>query len=365
MKWTFVSLAAALAFLAPSAAAALGDSDDGLPRSSSGVARVVEIRVNGDAAALARVRMTARELLLRLDVQPNVKSIDEPETSADEPTPLVIAYVDLRSVSFPSIDIEDGKTRQELTRRSLSDVATLETGVESLLHVLYLAVESTLQVGVASPQPALAKRPEPPRTKPKSSVSRGRTGLDFGPLLRLSSLGGTRIVPGGGLLLEPRMDLGGGQLGLMLAGVVHGTSELSFEHGAVEVRPLQARLLPTFDWLLSSDVSGCLGFGAGLDAFMIEPVQPPDRGRVRIGASAIDPVLTGIIGARVPIAGRAFLSALASLDLDLVPTSFVARVGDTSEPILRLPRFRAGFTLALSFSAVGSRRFVPAAELAQ
>ncbi len=361
-----MGLAAALALLAPAAAAALGDSDsdDGLPRSRAGVARVVEIRVNGDAAALARVRVTARELLLRLDVQPNVKSIDEPETNADEPTPLVIAYVDLRSVSSPSIDIEDGKTRQELTRRSLSDVATLETGVESVLHVLYLAVESTLQVGVASPQQALAKRPEPPRAKPKSSVSRGPSGLDFGPLLRLSSLGGTRIVPGGGLLLEPRTDLGEGKLGLMLAGVVHGTSELSFEHGSVEVRPLQARLVPTFDWLLSSDVSGCLGFGAGLDAFVIEPVQPPDGGRVRVGESAIDPVLTGIIGARVPIAGRAFLSAQASLDLDLVPTSFVARVGDTSEAILQLPRFRAGFTLALSFSAVGSRRFVPAAEVA-
>jgi hypothetical protein len=74
-------------------------------------------------------------------------------------------------------------------------------------------------------------------------------------------------------------------------------------------------------------------------------------------------VLTGLIGARVPIAGRAFLSALASLDLDLAPASFVARVGDKTEPILPLPRFRAGFTLALSFSAAGSRRFGPAAEV--
>ena len=355
-------LAAALALLAPSAAAALGESEAALPRSRSGVARVVEIRVSGDAAALARVRLTARELLLRLDVQPIVKSVDEPETSADEPTPLVIAYIDLQRISSPRIDIEDGATRQELTRRSLSDVATLETGVESVLHVLYLAVESALQIGVGSPPPA--KRPEPPRIKPKSSASPGHSGLDFGPLLRLSSLGHTRVVPGGGLLLESRTDVGRGKLGLMLAGAVHGASELSFEHGAVEVRPLQARLVPTFDWLLSSDVSGCLGFGAGLDAFLIEPVQPPDNGRVRIGESAIDPVLTGLIGARVPIAGRAFLSALASLDLDLVPTSFVARVGDKTEPILPLPRFRAGFTLALSFSAVGTRRFAPAVEIA-
>lgn len=100
---------------------------------TTATARVVEIRVSGDATALARVRITARELLARLDVQPSVKTIDEPETSASEPVPLVVAYLDLRSLSAPSIDIEDGETRQELTRRHLSDVTSLETGVESLL----------------------------------------------------------------------------------------------------------------------------------------------------------------------------------------------------------------------------------------
>lgn len=357
-----MALTAALALLAPSTAAALGD--DGAGRGRSGVARIVEIRVSGDAEALARVRMTARELFLRLDVQPNVKAIEEPDTSADDPTPLVIAYVDLRNVSSPSIDIEDGKTRQELTRRSLSDIATLETGVESVLHVLYLAVESALQVGAAAPPPPPAKKPTPPERKPKRAAPPTRAGLDFGPLLRLSSLGDKRIVPGGGVLLEPRTELGRGQLGLMLAGVVHATSELSFEHGTVDVRPLQARLVPMLDWLLSSEVSGCFGLGAGLDAFVIEPVQPPDTGRLVAGKSAVDPVLTALLGARVPVADRVFLSALASLDLDLMPTAFVARVGEENQPLMQLPRLRAGFTLALSFSAVGSRRFASTTRVA-
>jgi hypothetical protein len=52
-----------------------------------------------------------------------------------------------------------------------------------------------------------------------------------------------------------------------------------------------------------------------------------------------------------------FLSALASLDLDLAPTSFVARRGSVSEPLLQLPRLRAGFTVALSFTAAGANRF--------
>lgn len=358
-----MGLGAALALLAPSAAAAQSAEPASAPV-RSGVARVVEIRVSGDAAALARVRMTARELLLRLDVQANVKTMDEPETPADEPTPLVIAYVDLRSVSAPSIDIEDGKTRQELTRRSLTDVATLETSVESVLHVLYLTVESALQVGVTPPPAPLTKKPTPPvEAQPPSTAprTRSRSGLDVGPLLRLSSLGGTRIVPGGGIALEPRTDVGPGYLGLLLSGAVHGTSELSFARGAVDVRPLQARFVPTFDWLLSPEVSGTLGLGAGLDAFMVEPVVPPEAGRLLVSDTAVDPVLTGLVGARVPVAGRVFLSALASLDLDLRPTSFVARVGPMNETVLQLPRWRAGFTLALSFSAAGARRFENAA----
>jgi hypothetical protein len=51
---------------------------------------------------------------------------------------------------------------------------------------------------------------------------------------------------------------------------------------------------------------------------------------------------------------------MASLDLDLAPTTFVATIGPSTQPILRLPRVRAGFTLALSFTAAGERRFIKA-----
>jgi hypothetical protein len=357
-----MALGAALALLAPSAAAALEATADAGAAAPSSVARVVEIRVSGDAAALARVRMTARELLLRLDVQPNVKAIDEPETSSAEPAPLVIAYVDLRSVASPSIDIEDGRTHQGLTQRRLSDVTSLETGVEALLHVLYLAVESTLQVDAQRPAPAPLpppKKPTPPlsvRTQPQQS----HFGFDVGPLLRLSSLGNARIVPGGGLGLEPRADFGRAQASLLVSGVLHGTSELSFAHGEAEVRPLQVRVVPTFDWLFSSEVSGCFGLGAGIDSLRVSPTQAPDIGVFAPPQTALDPVLSGLVGARLPISGRAFLAAMASLDLDLAPTVFVARVGPMSEPILQLPRVRGGFTLALAFTAAGERRFAKA-----
>ena len=346
-------LRAALALLAPSAAVALEAAGPN-PATPDSVGRVVEIRVSGDAAALARVRMTARELLLRLDVQANVKAIDEPETGSSEPTPLVVAYVDLRSPASPSIDIEDGRTHHRLTQRRLSEVTSLETGVEALLHVLYLAVESALQVGLERSAPPPVKKPTPPPSNQASSV---HFGFDVGPLLRLSSLGGARIVPGGGVGLEPRADFGRAQVGLLVSGVLHGTSELTFAGGEADVRPLQVRVVPTFDWLLSPDVSGCFGLGAGLDSLRVSPSRAPDIGVAASPQSALDPILTGLVGARVPISGRVFLAGMASLDLDLAPTSFVARAGSRNLPVLELPRLRGGFTLALSFTAAGERRF--------
>lgn len=163
-------------------------------------------------------------------------------------------------------------------------------------------------------------------------------------------------------MLEPRVDIGGSRLvGLQISGAWHATSQMTFERGAAEVRPVQVRLVPTLDLPISSDASLCLGFGAGLDALQMQPTQAPELGVASPGESAFDPVLAGHVGARVPIAGRAFLTALASLDLDLAPTSFVVREGSQSRTLLALPRLRGGFSLALSFAVAGVRRFSPQA----
>ena len=366
MRRAFLALGFAFASLAAHAAAAEDATREGVDVKMP--ARVVEIRVAGDAAALAKVSITARELLLRLDVTPVVKALDEPPTPATEPVPLVIAYVDLLRVAAPSIDIEDGETHEELTRRNLSDVSSLETGVEAVLHVLYLAVESKLQVGLLPPRapapvstPVATKKPVPP-VAPGPDRGRSRFGLDVGPLLRLTSLGDGRFVPGGGLGLEPRVDFGRAQAGLMVTAALHGASELKFQRGSADVRPFQVRVAPTFDWLLARDMSAVSGLGAGLDSFLVAPGQAPDAGQAAPAQTAWDPVLTALLGIRMPISGRAFLAALATLDFDVAPTSFVAQRGLTSEPLLTLPRLRGGFTLALDFTVAGERRFSKAAR---
>jgi hypothetical protein len=165
-------------------------------------------------------------------------------------------------------------------------------------------------------------------------------------------------VPGGGLSVEPRLDWGRAQVGLQLSGTFHGSSELTAEHGAIaEVRPVQVRALSTVDWLLSPEASLCVGAGAGVDSLLFNPIQTPEAGTSAPAQSVLDPVLTGVLGARLRVSGRAFLSALASLDLDLAPTAFMVREREQVRPVLGLPRFRGGVTLALGFTAAGARRF--------
>lgn len=365
MKTACLGAAAALTLLLPSVVRAAPESASAVQPEA---ARVVEIRVDGDAAALVQVRITARELLLRLGVVPEVRASDEPASDADATSPLVIAYIDLRDVSAPSIEIQDGRSHEPLTQRELSDVSSLETAVEAALHVLYLSLESmgeleppapppAPEVLPAKPPPVIATPPKPVSVRPSRAASRSPFALDFGALLRLSSLGSSRIVPGGGIALEPRLDAGTLHAGLLLSSILHATTDLDFDQGRAELRPFQLRATPTLDLPLSDSASGCFGLGLGLDAFLLSPRSDPQDGRAVTAKTALDPIVSALIGARMPISKRVTLGALASVDLDLEPSRFVARQGSDRTPILALPRVRGGFTLALSFTAVGRQRF--------
>jgi hypothetical protein len=184
-----------------------------------------------------------------------------------------------------------------------------------------------------------------------------RLGLDIGPLLRVSSLGGSRIVPGGGVSIEPRLGSEKVRFELAISGVLHSSSQLFFEGGAADVRALQARVMPMLDWSMARDVSAGVGAFGGVDSFSVMPWQAPQGGISEPARTAIDPMVGAALGAKLLIAGRAHLAALASLDIDLAPTSFVAREGDERRSIWTLPRVRGGLTLALSFTLAGASLF--------
>jgi hypothetical protein len=332
----------------------------------SAQAPLVEIRVLGDETALTRVRATATELFARLDVRVSVVADGTDTTGPSDDDPLVLAYIDLRVPTAPMVDVDDGRTRQELMRRRLADVSSLETGVEAAVHVVYASVEALLQLTAhrraAKPAPA---PPPPPTAPPRPTAApisgvgerpeRG-AGLDLGAAFRLVSLGDARLSPGAGAALDARIDAGALQAELAFLGVLHAASELEFNEGSAMLRPYALRVLPGVSVRLTPRLLASLGVGVGLDHFVLDAQSAPSGGTA-IDRTVTDPVLASQLGLRFPIGGAWFLSVLGTLDLDLEPTRFVIGRGGAVEPLLALPRLRGGMLLIASLSPTRVRRF--------
>jgi hypothetical protein len=316
----------------------------------------VEIRVLGDERALALVRATATELFSRLEVRLRVLGADEASPADD--VPLVLAYVDLRVPTSPLVDVDDGRTRQELMRRALPDVSSLETGVEAALHVVLSSVESMLQLAEPVPPPPVAS-PPPPAPAPKSDP-RG-PGVDVGALFRLVSFGASRLTPGAGAALEFRTDLGSVQPELGIWGAIHTTTALDFSDGHASVRPYALRVMPGLSARMSRSLLGSVAFGVGLDHFVLEAGAPPSGGQIRDRVVS-DPVLSAQLGLRFPLVGAWFMSAQGTLDVDLAPTRFMAERELAREALFALPRWRGGFTLVASLSPTAIQRFPRSGE---
>lgn len=356
-RWRRLLLAAL-----PILAALPASADPDAAGAASAAPQRVEIRVLGDEAALARVRATATELFARLDVR--LRVLADGDASVDA-APLVLAYIDLRVPTAPRVDVDDGRTRQELMRRSLGDVSSLETGVEAAVHVVYSSVESLLQLDAAKPrvEPAPLARPAAPAAQapPPATSERRGAGLDVGALLRLVSLAGSRWVPGAGASLDFRADAGPLQAELSLVGVIHTSSQLAFDDGRAALRPYALRLVPSLTAHVSDALLATAGVGVGLDHFVLDGQAPPSGGRA-LDHAVTDPVLASQLGLRFPLAGAWFASVLGTLDLDLAPTRFVAERGGAIEPLFTLPRLRAGLLVVASVSPTRVPRFATRAE---
>jgi hypothetical protein len=311
----------------------------------------VEIRVLGDETALARVRDTAAELFSRLEVRLRVLADADAAASPGAEPPLVLAYVDLRVPTSPLVDVDDGRTHQELMRRNLSDISTLETAVEAAVHVVYASVESLLLL--AGPQRAELPRPPRSRRAPSPPAS---SGLDLGALFRLVSLGGSRVAPGGGAALELRTDAGNVQAELGLFGALHAASQLDFDDGRLSLHPYALRLVPGLSARLSRQLQGSVGVGVGLDHFVLD-VHAPASGGKALDRAIYDPILATQLGLRFPLAGAWFASVLGTLDVDLAPTRFISENGDSRHVLFTLPRLRAGLVVIASLSPTSVRRF--------
>jgi hypothetical protein len=346
--------------------------------------RVIEIRVAGDPKAQSLTQAVASELFGRLRVRARVRA-EESADADNEPgsPPWLTAHVDLRVPSKPVVSLEQGRTGTPLTPQVISDVTSLETGIEAALHIVYAAAEAALALPEPAevddstsgsspeetePLPARAPKPSSPAQAPSSGL---KLGLDLGALGRVAAFGAQHVVTGAGAIGELRADWSRLHAGLLLFGALHGTTDVAFGDGYSTVQPFSVRLIPTLDARLTGSVQGSFGVGVGLDQFTARvarpPSPPPMPGPIFIEnrrAVTVDPLISALAGVRVRSGSGTFVSLLGSLDFGLGASSLqLGRVGSVTS-VFDLPDVRASLVLSASFNSLGAPRFSPVAGAA-
>lgn len=379
----------------------------------TGAPHVVEIHVDGKPAYVAQTRTVATEILLRISVVPVVLAGDAAGPSYPTPgEPFVRAYFDFRTPA-PRLVIVDGATQRELERRTLPEGASLETSVEAASHVLYMVVDSLLEEApieksartsdsaaapvAADPTPKREMGPQSPSTfrKAKTKVepeidadgeaaldeapgpilerdaakSNGSTrrhssgfGLEAGVAFRTLYLGASRLQPGGGLALDLRNDTGSPRFSVVGMVSAHAPVELGVDAASVTLLPWTVALVPSFQSELASHVDALVGASASLTWFSL---NTGDRHGARAASSAggADVALGAVIGVRVRTSARLALTLSGTLDLDLMPRTFLADVDGERRVLAELPRLRPMVSLSATYSLLGANGVSHVAEV--
>lgn len=374
--------------------------------SQAGTARtraphVVEIHVDGKPAYVAQTRTVATELLLRISVVPVVLAEDAAGPSYPTPgEPFVRAYFDFRTPA-PRLVIVDGATQRELERRTLPEGASLETSVEAASHVLYMVVDSLLEEapieksartdpaetapkremgpqssstfpkakpnakveteldpdtdGEAAPDETPGATPERDAASANASTRRHSSalGLEAGVAFRTLYLGASRLQPGGGLALDLRNDTGSPRFSIVGMVSAHAPIELGVDQASVTLLPWTVALVPSFQSELASRVDALVGASASLTWFSL---STGDRHGAHAASSAggADVALGAVVGVRVRTSARLALTLSGTLDLDLMPRTFLADVEGERRVLAELPRLRPMVSLSATYSLLGA-----------
>lgn len=335
----------------------------------------VELRVMGTEQAVALTRSTSQELFDRLGVDVYVRSVSDPPPELPD-TPLAVATIEI-TPPLCSIVIVDGRTGAELDRRTFSE-SSVETAVEAAAHIAYFVVETLLEppppeqthpVEPAAPPP-VAPTPTPPPAvvtapapmPPLGDTSSTPVGLDLGLAFSAVGLGGSRLPPGAGLTAELRFPRSGVSFGALMAVTTHASTDLEFEGATADLRPSTLRLLGTLDTPLGSALAFTAAFGGGVEWLRLTPTSNPANVEVADAQSVFDPLISGLVGLRIKLGDRTFLSALGGVDLSLAPKTFQAKVGDETQDLLEMPPLRPVFLLGAAASLDEAPRFGTATE---
>jgi len=277
---------------------------------------------------------------------------------AGQPTDLAVGYVTVEPAADSRVVFVDGRTHEELERRTLERTDSLEMSIETVAHVICATIDSTLAMHAAppaapAPPPPLDALPSvPPRAPSATASAFGAwagvfgTGADYGAGFR----------GGAGGLLGATTGSSRVRASLLLFAADFPSQKLDRQGAAPSFGLFGARLLPGASVRVAEDIDALLGAGPGLDWLEVSPNAPPPGGTAATGVSSVDPVLSALVGARLRVGGHVGIWLGLGADLDAYRHRYVNAANGEPVPFFEMPRLRANAQagLTVAFGRDGS-----------
>jgi hypothetical protein len=326
----------------------------------------VQIDVAGSQAAVSSMAETTVELLARLQIVPRIRAVGEVIDGGrrvDTPVssrPLILAFIDLRSTSAPTVRVTEGTAHRLIVDRTLPASASLDLTVEEAAYIVYTVVDSLLRTEETrkadrkpSPTalpPPIAESDAPASGSELTRSPKPRLGLEAGLFLSANAFEGHAPSYGVGANVALGLRNVSPQPAVRLSATTYPTTHHEVAKVDAAVTSMSFRVVPTIEWLRTSTLSGLVGAGAGVDWFRVSPTPPPSYGQVKARPSNVDPVIATVVGARLRIVADLYFLLDLALDVDCAPRRYIAVANDNSVDLFAPARLRPSVAAGLLFA---------------
>lgn len=206
----------------------------------------------------------------------------------------------------------------------------------------------------SEPSPAGdAERDEPARDDTRTTTL-AALRADLAVFGSASMEGAFHPLPGLGATLDVGIQTGSWRIGGTLLGGSSFSSDVSASAGEATLRAEFVRAFATIDWQRSRRLALLSGLGGGVDRITIEARSAPPRIQSEGVERRVDPLISGLVGARIGLVGPVSLVAALFVDVDLTPHRFVAESASGHTALLEFGRVHACALAGLSVSLSGA-----------
>lgn len=338
----------------------------------------VPIAIAADSSNYERVSQVLNELLGRLGVTPEIRSVakvDPVEVVTPPATPdpaLARVFIDAIERDAAIVYIVDTRWERILVRRVPLLAGLDEVVREEIGHIVESSVEALRaggQIGVSraeasealgvppTPEKRLERepvaRPVTAKRTPKRSARKKERGLilDLGVGWEASLWTSDQLRHGPLARIGLGSELLGGSLGAQYRLPLSKNAEpigLRQESGAV-------RALAFLRPALASDLRARVELGVGLDVERVEPRITED-GATSVSDAKTRAAFVGRLGAGLEVLafGESWLSGIFALEIDPSPDDYAIRRGSRTETVAEPLYVRPGFSLILTTPLAGN-----------